>query len=133
MSITTTLLAVTLTAGVSTPPARFANDSLAKTNCVAPERTGSFRVTATKTDGKHGAVALLLLENINNCLEVTFITDDHGPAAIDHLSLSGDTLRGKLNMPGTPADVIVRFNGPSIAGSIIQAKQEWRIEGRKTS
>ena len=133
MFIATTLLALTLGAGGPTPRAHAATDSLPRANCVAPDRTGSFRITATKTDGKHGAVALLLLENINNCLEVTFITDDRGPAAIDHLSLSGDTLRGKLNMPGAPADVIVRFNGPSVAGSIIQAKQEWRIEGRKTS
>jgi len=133
MFTATTLLALTLGASGPTPLVHAATDSLPKANCVAPDRTGSFRITATKTDGKHGAVALLLLENINNCLEVTFITDDRGPAAIDHLSLAGDTLRGKLNMPGAPADVIVRFNGPSVAGSIIQAKQEWRIEGRKTS
>jgi hypothetical protein len=132
MSLVTTMLALTLVAA-PTPPAPFISDSLPKKACVTPDRTGTFRVTATKTDGKHGILALLLLENIDGCLEATFVTDDKGPAAIDQLSLSSDTLKGRLALPGESAQFTLRFNGPSVAGSIVGKKQEWRIEGRKTS
>jgi hypothetical protein len=131
MFLVTTMLALTLAAAPA--PLAPISDSLPKKACVKPERTGTFRVTATKLDGKHGVLALLLLENIEGCLEVTFVTDDRGPAAIDQLSLSSDTLKGRLNLPGEMAQFTLRFNGPAVAGSIVAKKQEWRIEGRKTS
>jgi hypothetical protein len=111
----------------TTPPAR-AHDA-----CVAPEHTGTFRVTASKVDGTQGIPALLLLENIEGCLEATFITDGSSPAAIDHLAKSGDALQGRLNVTGAETQVTVHFDGSAVVGSIVGKKQSWKFEGRKTS
>ena len=101
--------------------------------CISPDRTGTFRVFAAKPDGSQTVAAMLILENIGGCLEATFVTSDRGPAIIDHLSVSGDTLRGSLNITGNPAQVIFRFNGSDVVGTIIDRRQEWRVEGRRTS
>ena len=102
--------------------------------CVAPEHTGSFRVTASRPDGTNGTLAVLLLENIEGCLEATFITDGSNPAAIDHLMKEGDSLRGRLNVSGAAeTQITLRFDGTNVQGSIVGKKQEWKLEGRKTS
>jgi hypothetical protein len=77
--------------------------------------------------------ALLLLENIEGCLEATFITDGSSPAAIDHLAKSGDSLQGRLNVTGFETQVTLRFDGSAIAGSIVSKRQSWKLEGHKTS
>jgi hypothetical protein len=105
----------------------------AREGCVAPDITGTFRITASTTDGKQGVPALLLLENIEGCLEATFLTDGSSPAAIDHLAKAGDSLQGRLNVTGAETQVTLRFDGASIAGSIVGKKQSWKLEGRKTS
>lgn len=102
-------------------------------SCVAPEHTGTFRLMASKIDGTQGVPALLLLENIEGCLEATFITDGSNPAAIDHLAKSGDAIQGRLNVTGSETQVTIRFDGSVVAGSIVGKKQSWKIEGRKTS
>jgi hypothetical protein len=125
MSITTAMLLLTLT----TVPRPVSDSAKA---CVAPEQTGTFRIIATKTDGKAGALALLLLENIDGCLEATFVTDEKGPAAIDSLSLSNGTLTGRLNVTGEFAKLTAKFEGANVAGSIVAKKAAWKLEGRKT-
>jgi len=100
--------------------------------CVVPEQTGTFRLVATKTDGKSGALALLLLENINGCLEATLVTDERGPAAIDSLAFSNGTLTGRLNVTGEFARLTAKFDGTNVAGSIVAKKAQWKLEGRKT-
>lgn len=63
------LLALTMTAGAPAP--RAVSDSTPQKACITPDRTGSFRVTATQTDGKYGSIALVLLENVSGCLEAS--------------------------------------------------------------
>lgn len=101
--------------------------------CVAPERTGTFRLFASKADGTNPFPAVLLLENVEGCLEASFVTDARGPAFIDHLSVSGDTLTGSLNVTGSEARVTFRFSNTGVAGTIMEHKQEWRVEGKRTS
>ena len=113
-------------------PAQTTRDSIHTKACVTPDRTGTFRIFATRNGGTDGVLALLVLENINGCLEATFVTDDHAPAAIDQLTLSDNTLKGRINITGGAALFTVRFEDTRVAGSIIAKKQEWRIEGRKT-
>lgn len=125
MSIATAMLMLTFATAPSPAP-----DS--PKACVAPEQTGTFRLVATKSDGKSGALALLLLENIDGCLEATFVTDDRGPAAIDSLSFTNGTLTGRLNVTGEFAKLTAKFEGTSVAGSIVAKKQQWKLEGRKT-
>ena len=132
MFIIAQLVAAAVIAGAPTSPAPTAVPS-AREGCVTPDHTGTFRVTASTLDGKQGVPALLLLENIEGCLEATFIADGSNPAAIDHLSTTGDALQGRLNVTGTETKVTLRFDGSTIAGSIVGKKQNWKIEGRKTS
>jgi hypothetical protein len=101
--------------------------------CVTPDRTGTFRIVATRAGGTDAVPALLLLENINGCLEATFVTDDHAPAAIDQLALSANTLKGRISVTGELAVFTVRFDDARVVGSIVAKKQAWQIEGRKTS
>jgi hypothetical protein len=101
--------------------------------CITPDRTGTFRIVATRAGGTDAVPALLLLENINGCLEATFVTDDHAPAAIDQLALSANTLKGRISVTGELAVFTVRFDDARVVGSIVAKKQAWQIEGRKTS
>lgn len=101
--------------------------------CVSPERTGTFRVFATKPDGSQALPAMLILENIEGCLEATFVTENRGPAIIDHLSVAGDTLEGSLNVIGNRAHVTFRFDGSTVAGTIVDRREEWRVQGKRTS
>jgi hypothetical protein len=134
MLVKTMVMVALVTAGAAAPaPAQTARDSVPAKTCIMPERTGTFRVVATRTNGNNGVLALLLLENIDGCLEATLVTDDRGPAAIDQLTMSSNLLKGRINITGEPAVFTVRFEDTRVAGSIIAKKQEWRIEGRKTS
>lgn len=131
MLMMSALLALTM-AGQPLAP-RPASDSTMRGPCIAPSQTGSFRVTATRADGKVGVTALVLLENVNGCLEASFITDDRGPAAIDRLTLGDNVLKGRLKVTGEAADIVLRFDGTRVDGSIVARKNEWRLEGSKTS
>ena len=133
MFIDSMLLMLGLLAAPVAPSPMAVSDSVAKRACAEPLRTGTFRVVATRGDGTNGSLALLLLENIGGCLEATFVTDDRGPAAIDQLSISPTALKGRLHLTGEAASFSVRFEDNRIEGSIVARKQEWRLEGRKTS
>jgi hypothetical protein len=74
-----------------------------------------------------------MLENIQGCLEVTFVTDGHGPAIIDHLTVSGDTIKGSLRLSTGTATVSFKFSDKDVAGSIVEGRREWTLEGRRTS
>jgi hypothetical protein len=132
MFIIAQLAAAAIVAGAPVNPSP-ASHVRAPETCVAPEHTGTFRLTASAADGKLGVPALLLLENIDGCLEATFVTDGSSPAAIDHLARSGDALQGRLNVTGAETQVTLRFDGSAVAGSIVGKRQSWKIEGRKTS
>jgi hypothetical protein len=122
--------------GLSTFPSaatpRAPHDRLAAA-CISPERTGTYRVFASKPDGSQSVAAMLVLENIAGCLEASFLAGDRGPAIIDNLSVSGDTLRGSLNVTGNPARVTFQFNGNTVVGTIVDRRQEWRVEGKRTT
>ena len=77
--------------------------------------------------------AMLVLENIQGCLEVTFVTDGVGPAIIDGLSLSGDTLKGSLRLSTGTAKVSFQFSDKNVNGSIVEGRHEWSLEGQRTS
>jgi hypothetical protein len=101
--------------------------------CIAPDRTGTFRLTAVKVNGTEPQPAMLVMENIDGCLEVTFVTDERAPAIVDELSLNGDTLNGSLRLSTGAAKVSLKFTPTGIAGSITKGHDEWRLEGRRTS
>jgi hypothetical protein len=101
--------------------------------CITPTRTGTFRLLALSKKGNEPNTAILMLENIQGCLEVTFVADGNGPAIIDHVSVTGDTLEGSLRLSTGTAAVSFKFSDKEIAGSIVQGRREWRVEGRKTS
>ena len=132
MFIIAQLAAAAIVAGAPAP-SQAATHTRAPETCVAPDHTGTFRVTASAGDDRLGVPALLLLENIDGCLEATFVTDGSSPAAIDHLAKNGDTLQGRLNVTGAETQVSLRFDGTAVAGSIVGKRQSWKLEGRKTS
>jgi hypothetical protein len=135
MSIAAPLFALALI-GLSSAPTTStprAPHHPAQATCIAPERTGTFRIFADKAKGSQSVPAILMLENVDGCLEASVVTDDRGPALIDHLSLSGDTLKGSLNITGNPAQVTLRFDGSAVVGTIVDRQQEWHVEGKRTS
>jgi hypothetical protein len=143
MSLGTTFLALAVIGGAAVAPAQTARVALASTTtsthasatapCAAPAQTGTFRVTATKPDGSGVRPAMIVLENINGCLEATLITDEASPAVIDHLSFSGDTLTGMLRTGGGVARIALSFDAAGVAGSITDGRQQWLVKGRRTS
>lgn len=137
MSAAATLLALALFAGDTTTarPAPSATPATpaTPTSCVAPVRTGTFRMMTTRIDGTYGRPALLVLENIEGCLEATFVTDGSVPAIIDRLKVDGDTLTGNLKLPNGEAKFSIHFNASTVAGSIVEGREHWKMEGRRTS
>jgi hypothetical protein len=132
MMLSATMLALALIGGGPKTPAIALAAAPAKA-CLSVDRTGTFRVVTKKAGGTALGLGLVVLENINGCLEATFITDDSGPAIIDGLSVSGDTLKGNLKLTTGSAKLMLQFAGASVTGSIVQGGNEWSIEGRKTS
>jgi hypothetical protein len=132
MMFSATMFALALFGGDPKTPAVVAPGQQAH-ECLAAERTGTFRVVTKKAGGSAVGLGLVVLENINGCLAATFITDDAGPAIIDGLSLAGDTLRGTVRLSSGTARLALQFIGANVAGSIVQGRNEWSIEGRKTS
>jgi hypothetical protein len=134
MTLAATLLAFALFAGPANSDraiAHRATDSVR--SCVAAERTGTFRVTTQKAGGKDLRLGLIVLENIDGCLEATYITDNASPAAIDGLSMSNNMLKGALRLSGGSAKVSLHFDGANVEGSIVQGRNQWSVAGRRTS
>ena len=133
MTLATTLLALALVGGEPAQARATTVDSVATRSCVSPARTGTYRVIAVAKKGSEPRAAMLVLENIQGCLEVTFVTDGVGPAIIDGLSLSGDTLKGSLRLSTGTAKVSFQFSDKNVNGSIVEGRHEWSLEGQRTS
>ena len=101
-------------------------------SCAAPAHTGTFRVTATTADSSNSKVGMIILENIDGCLEATMITDEGGPAIIDHLMITGDTITGSVRMTSGIGRVSLNVTEAGIAGSIVEGRHQWRVAGRRT-
>ncbi len=102
-------------------------------SCMSPAKTGTFRVTAMTPDSTSSKVGIILLENVEGCLEATFVTDEGGPAIIDHLAMSGDEITGSVRMSRGLARVSLHVSETGIAGSIMDGRKEWRLTGKRTS
>jgi hypothetical protein len=102
-------------------------------SCTAPSQTGIFRITAITRDSTDAKLGMLLLEHIDNCLEVSMLLENGGPAVIDNLSFAGDVLTGRIRLPTGNAKVTLRITATDVAGSIVEGKHEWQVSGRRTS
>jgi hypothetical protein len=101
--------------------------------CASVARTGTFRVVTKRQGSSAVGLGLVVLENIDGCLEATFITDDAGPAVIEDLSASTNSLKGSLKLSSGLAKLTLQFVGTNVAGSIVEGRNQWTVEGRKTS
>jgi siroheme synthase (precorrin-2 oxidase/ferrochelatase) len=133
MTIATVLLALALTGGEPAHARAVPVDSTGAKSCIAPARTGTYRVLAVSTKGNEPRAAILLLENIQGCLEVTLVTDASGPAVIDRVSVTENTLKGSLRLSTGTAQVSFQFSDKDVVGSIVEGRREWKLEGRRTS
>lgn len=120
MLFAASLLALTL----AVPPSQ---------SCTTPTQTGVYRITATTKDSSNASVGLVLLENVNNCLEASIIADDGGPAIIEQASFKDNTLTGRVHMRYGVAEVSLRLSAEEINGSIINGKKSWIVSGRRTT
>ena len=134
MSISVTLLALALVGGQTAHPRVVTAQSPSpERSCIAPERTGTFRLLALSAKGNEPSTAILMLENIEGCLEVTFVSGSTGPAIIEGVSVSGDTLSGSLRLSTGKAKVSFKFSDKTVDGSIVEGRRVWKLEGRRTS
>ena len=133
MTLATALLAFALTSGESAQARAITVDSAAAQSCITPARTGTYRILAISKKGNEPRAAMLVLENIQGCLEVTFVTDGVGPAIIDRLSMTETTLKGSLRLSTGTATVSFQFSDKDVSGSIVEGKHEWKLDGRRTS
>src|SRR3954470_19410571 len=101
--------------------------------CPAPAQTGTYRFTALTKDSTHAKIGMIVLENIDGCLEATLLTDDGGPAIIDQLAMNADVLTGKLRVSTGTAKVTLRLTANGLTGSINEGRKEWSVAGRRTS
>lgn len=102
-------------------------------SCPAPTQTGIFRITALTRDSTVAKIGMVLLENVENCLEVSILTEDAGPAVIDKLEVKGDVVTGRVRLASGDAKVTLRLATNTISGTIGEGKQEWSLAGRRTS
>jgi hypothetical protein len=102
-------------------------------SCPAPTQTGVFRITATTKDSSNASVGLVLLENVNNCLEASIIADDGGPAIIEGVALKDNLLTGRVHMRAGMGDVSLRVSSAEISGSIVAGKKSWIVSGQRTT
>ena len=133
MLIAATVFALSLLGGEPAHARAIPVDSGATPSCIAPTRTGTFRLLALSKKGNEPNTAILMLENISGCLEATFVAGNAGPAVIEHLSVSGDTLTGSLRLSTGSAVVSFKFSDKEVAGSIVEGRREWTLEGHRTS
>jgi hypothetical protein len=134
MTLTAMLLAIaSLTTAQATPSTPIDTGAPVTRACAAPARTGTFRVVATRANSTFSRPAMLVLENINGCLEITFVTDNVAPVIIDQLRVSADSVTGSIKLDTGAAIVALQFDGSNVSGSIHQGRQQWLLEGRRTS
>ncbi len=101
--------------------------------CPSPTQTGTFRFTALTKDSTNAKIGMIVLENIQGCLEATVLTDEGGPAIIDHIEVAGDMLTGNIRVSNGTAKVTLKFTAAGITGSIVDGRKEWSLAGRRTS
>jgi len=134
MPISATILALAFLSGQPEHARAVAADSSSPTKtCIAPERTGTFRLFAVSARGNEPSTAILMLENIEGCLEVTFVSGSTGPAIIEGVSVTGDTLNGSLRLSTGKARVSFKFSDKAVDGSITEGRRSWKLEGHRTS
>jgi hypothetical protein len=133
MTLSAIILAAALAHGNAHFDSTAAAHHAAAPRCVTAERTGTFRVSTRQVGRNDVGLGLLILEDINGCLEATYISDNASAAAIDGLSMSDNTLRGALSLPTGSAKLELQFVGKDVEGSIVQGRNQWSVEGRKTS
>lgn len=102
-------------------------------SCQAPAHTGTFRVTAIARDSSIATIGMILLENVDGCLEATMLTDDGAPAIIDKAAVRDDVLTGSLRTRHGDAKITVRFTAAGLEGTIGEGKSQWHLAGRRTS
>jgi hypothetical protein len=133
MTIATAFLALALGGGQPAHARAIPVDSVGAASCIAPTRTGTYRILAVSTKGSEPRAGILVLENIQGCLEVTLVTDASAPAVIDRLSATENTLKGSLRLSTGTAQVSFQFSDKEVAGSIVEGRHQWKLEGRRTS
>lgn len=137
MSFAPAVLAVALLGGIA-PQMKIAaqNPEPARTEttrtCMAPTRTGSFRITATTADSSNSKIGMILLENVDGCLEATMITDEGGPAIIEHIAMNDDVFSGSIRMLTGTAKISFRISQAGVDGSIVAGGRQWHLSGRRT-
>jgi hypothetical protein len=47
--------------------------------------------------------------------------------------LTADTLKGNLKLSSGAAKLSLQFVGSGVAGTIVQGRNQWSVEGHKTS
>jgi hypothetical protein len=102
-------------------------------SCLTPANTGTFRFTALTKDSTNAKIGMIVLENIEGCLEATLLTDEAGPAIIDHLAVNDGVLTGNIRLSNGTAKVTLRFTPAGMAGSIQDGRKEWTLAARRTS
>ena len=133
MSFSPMVLAFALLGAQPQPPVTQHAAIAAERSCVSVTHTGTFRVVTKRQGSTAVGLGLVVLENIDGCLEATFITDDGGPAVIEDLSIDADSLKGSLKLSSGRAKLALQFLGTNVAGSIVEGRNAWTVEGRKTS
>ena len=133
MFIATAVLALSLFGGEPAPARSVPVDSGSAPACITPTRTGVFRIVTLNKKTNDPTTAVLMLENIQGCLEVTFVTEGNGPAVIDGVSITDDTLKGSLHLSTGKAAVSLKFTDKDVTGSIVEGRRQWSVEGRRTS
>ena len=134
MTLTAMLLAIAaLSAGQAKTSTPIDTGAPAAHACAAPARTGTFRIVATRANSTFSRPAMLVLENINGCLEITFVTDNVAPVIIDQLRVSADTVTGSIKLDTGAAEVALQFDGATVSGSIHQGRPVATAAGRRTS
>jgi hypothetical protein len=101
--------------------------------CTAPSQTGIFRILALTKDGTNTKLGMILLENVQDCLEATIITEDAGPAIIDSLSVKDNVVSGNVRTPRGTAKITLRIDDSHLAGTIVDGRKEWSLSGHRTS
>ena len=138
MFVVPTALAIALLGGITPQLRAVASNgaqpavAVART-CMAPTQTGIYRITATDADSTHANIGMVLLENVEGCLEATLITDEGGPAIIDHIDVKDDVITGSIRMPDRTAKISLRISSTHLDGSIVAGNRQWRLTGRRTS
>jgi hypothetical protein len=102
-------------------------------SCAAATQTGTYRITAFTRDSAIARIGIIVLENVEGCLEATMVTDDGHPAIIERVTIKDDVLTGTLRMSRGDAQVKLRFAGKTLEGTIGEGKLAWTLAGRRTS